>query len=233
MYDEQLRGALLRAAADRLAAGGVDGLSLRELAASLGTSTNAVYSMFGGKAELVVAVLQQAVDGFSAAQLEAMGQANSVADLRRMGSAYRAWALANPAFYAAMFGHSALSSARPASERDQMPESAAPLLTVVANLIDSGDIRPAPSCWWPPASGHRRTAWSPSKSPCSAARPSATPCSPSTDEPSNGRGSPSRGWPRLRSWTSRASRIRTRSAWARARLSRAEAVGSVTDAIEG
>ena len=79
-YDEQLRAGLVRAAADRIAVSGAHGLSLRELAADQGTSTNAIYVMFGGKSQLVDAVLAQADAGFTHAQREALGAGRTLAD---------------------------------------------------------------------------------------------------------------------------------------------------------
>ena len=64
-YDADLRAALVAAAAAQIAAGGPTGLSLRALAAQVGTSTNAIYAMFGGKPELIGAVLEAADESFT------------------------------------------------------------------------------------------------------------------------------------------------------------------------
>lgn len=61
-HDEETRAAL-RAAAERLvAAGGADALSVRTVAAEAGTTTRAVYSLFGSKEGLVAAVAQTAFE---------------------------------------------------------------------------------------------------------------------------------------------------------------------------
>ena len=61
-HDEETRAAI-RAAAERLVAeGGADALSLRTAAAEAGTTTRAVYSLFGSKEGLVAAVAQTAFE---------------------------------------------------------------------------------------------------------------------------------------------------------------------------
>jgi AcrR family transcriptional regulator len=61
-HDEATRAAL-RAAAERLVAeGGADALSVRAAAAEAGTTTRAVYSLFGSKEGLVAAVAQTAFE---------------------------------------------------------------------------------------------------------------------------------------------------------------------------
>jgi AcrR family transcriptional regulator len=61
-HDEQTRAAL-RAAAERLvAAGGPDALTVRAVAAEVGTTTRAIYSLFGSKDALVATLAEQAFD---------------------------------------------------------------------------------------------------------------------------------------------------------------------------
>jgi AcrR family transcriptional regulator len=61
-HDEETRAAL-RAAAERLVAeGGADALSVRAAAVEAGTTTRAVYSLFGSKDGLVAAVAQSAFE---------------------------------------------------------------------------------------------------------------------------------------------------------------------------
>ena len=79
-------------------------MSLRELAQSQGTSTSAIYTIFGGKAELIEAIVREAHDSFSAAQREALGAGDSLECLQRLGMAYRRWALDHSSLYLVMFG---------------------------------------------------------------------------------------------------------------------------------
>lgn len=104
IYDDRLAHRLIADAAQVLAVGGVEALSLRPLAAGAGTSTSAVYAMFKDKAGLVAAVVDRARDGFLQAQRASPSTGDLPADLRALGHAYRDWALANPSMYAVMFG---------------------------------------------------------------------------------------------------------------------------------
>ncbi|MBL8932519.1 MAG: WHG domain-containing protein [Kineosporiaceae bacterium] len=112
VYDENLARQLITRAAAMLAAGGLDALSLRPLATAAGTSTSAVYSMFGDKAGLVAAVVERARAGFLQAQRDSPVTGDPLADLTALGHAYRDWALAHPALYAVMFGGRARSGHR-------------------------------------------------------------------------------------------------------------------------
>lgn len=98
VYDDVLRRRLLDVTADRVAERGANAVSLRELANAADTSTTAVYSLFGGKAGLLAAVI---MDGF-----ESLGVAQEAAEpggATAMAKAYRSWALAHPRLYRMMF----------------------------------------------------------------------------------------------------------------------------------
>ncbi len=103
IHDDGLRLRLLAAAAELVHAKGVDGLSLRHLAAVAQTSTTAIYSLFGGRSELLEAVVMQGFTSFTAAQSKAAGGKDAIKDLHNLGTAYRHWALANPTLYTLMF----------------------------------------------------------------------------------------------------------------------------------
>ena len=97
-----LREALVGMARRQLAAGH-DEPGLRELAAALGVTPNAVYRHFANKDALLAAV---AADGFaelSAATRAALAQPGA-APLLAAGEAYLAFAQAQPALYRLMFG---------------------------------------------------------------------------------------------------------------------------------
>ena len=61
-HDEQTRAALLAAAERLVGEGGPDALSLRAAAREVGTTTRAVYSLFGSKEGLVSALAQKAFE---------------------------------------------------------------------------------------------------------------------------------------------------------------------------
>lgn len=135
-YDDDLRQRLINRAAEAIALHGPGGLALRPVASAEGTSTTAVYSMFGGRAGLIAAVGQAASDGFVAAQRAVLTTDDPYEDLFNLGRAYRAWAIANPALYQVL-----MSPRDPTLAKDgPMPQSAAasPLFDVVLRLIVSG-----------------------------------------------------------------------------------------------
>jgi AcrR family transcriptional regulator len=92
------RRRVLDAASRRLAAGGVDGLNVRDLGAAVGASSTVVYTLFGGRDELLLAVFQDALDQLA----DAIARASSPDPLRRlieMAHAYRRFAVAHPHVY--------------------------------------------------------------------------------------------------------------------------------------
>jgi AcrR family transcriptional regulator len=115
VHDEALRGRLLERAAAMLSAGGLDAVSLRTLARDCGTSTTAVYSLFGGKPALLTAVLNEAFRAFTAHLDTVEPGDDAVDDLVRLGTAYRLAALTKPHVFDAMFGSVLDRDAHPAS----------------------------------------------------------------------------------------------------------------------
>lgn len=96
------RGALLDAASEMLAHGGPDAISLRKLAAKVGTSTMAIYTAFGGKEGLIAALFDEAFDRLAAAQAAVPRDPEPLLWLGGLARAYRAFALKNPSYYALM-----------------------------------------------------------------------------------------------------------------------------------
>ncbi|MGH3823154.1 MAG: TetR/AcrR family transcriptional regulator [Pseudonocardiaceae bacterium] len=104
LHDDALRIRLLDTAGTLLTSEGPDALSLRRLAAEAGTSTSAVYALFGGKPGILRALFIEAFTRF-AAHLDAVTPSDDpLADLLALGHAYRASALADPHLYMVMFG---------------------------------------------------------------------------------------------------------------------------------
>lgn len=102
-HDEDTRAALLRAAGDVLARDGASALSVRRLADEVGTTTRAIYSLFGSKEGVVRAMFVEGFTGLGAA-LDEVGELDDpVEEVRRLGHAYRASALARPHLYDVMF----------------------------------------------------------------------------------------------------------------------------------
>jgi AcrR family transcriptional regulator len=104
VHDAALRARLLARARELLSSDGTDGVSLRVLARDCGTSTTAVYSLFGGKPELLGELLDEALRRFSAHVDAVRAEDDPVTALVRLAGAYRRAALAAPQLFDAMFG---------------------------------------------------------------------------------------------------------------------------------
>lgn len=128
VHDAALRLRLLERAGATLSTRGLGALSLRTLAADVGTSTTAVYALFGGKPGLLAALHAEAFARLGARLAAVPLGAGPVEDLVALGRAYRDAALADPHFYEVMF-----SGALPADER--WWAVAAPMLQPVADVV--------------------------------------------------------------------------------------------------
>ncbi len=141
VHDDAVRTRLLDVAAELVDREGPARVTLREVAAGAETSTTAVYSLFGGKAELLKAVVDGGFTSFGQSQRAAAG-----GGLQALGVAYREWALAHPALYRLMFG----SAGRPGERSAVAPTpeiadaSMAPLREAIAAGQRSGALRDAP-----------------------------------------------------------------------------------------
>ncbi|ASR34221.1 TetR family transcriptional regulator [Prauserella marina] len=102
-HDEALRAKLLTRASELLGARGASALSLRKLAAEAGTSTTAVYSLFGGKSDLVNALYADGFRRFGERLRAVEASGDVVRDLVALGLGYRDGALSDPHLYSAMF----------------------------------------------------------------------------------------------------------------------------------
>ncbi|EMD23367.1 Transcriptional regulator, TetR family [Amycolatopsis azurea DSM 43854] len=152
-HDENLRLKLLDRAGELISADGPKALSLRKLAADVGTSTTAVYSLFGGKTDLVGALF---VEGFRRFGLRMSGVSRTgdpVEDLVRLGVAYRESALADPHLYAIMFTKS-VPGFEPAEETSgQARATMAPLEDTIRAAVADGVFLDVPpevvtvACW--------------------------------------------------------------------------------------
>lgn len=130
---------------------GLQALSVRNLAAEVGTSTMAVYTHFGGMTGVIDAVASEAFSRFTQVLTEAVQTDDSVADFFVMGAAYRAFAMANPQRYQLIFGAASpasvagyrtdLTSTGGATDRAEWASSFDALRNVVRRMIASGRIR--------------------------------------------------------------------------------------------
>jgi AcrR family transcriptional regulator len=141
--DPQIRSKLLDAAASLLAAGGVDALSIRRVAADVGASTMAVYTHFGSKDDLVRAVVESAFERLGEVLREVPVTDDPLTDTIEAGLAYRRMALADANLYQVMFGRNPLQLGDPAGhgvrlDTDVGLDAYAALVGPVQRCIDAG-----------------------------------------------------------------------------------------------
>ncbi|WP_028049881.1 TetR/AcrR family transcriptional regulator [Cellulomonas sp. URHD0024] len=103
VHDDALRLRLLDEASAIVSASGADALTVRDLARRAGTSSSAVYSLFGSREDLVRAVGDEAFARFAARLAAVPRTQDPAADLLGLGLAYREHALRYPNFYRVMF----------------------------------------------------------------------------------------------------------------------------------
>jgi AcrR family transcriptional regulator len=134
-----------------LESNGLQGFSVRKLAAEAGTSTMAVYTHFGGMTGVFEAIASEVFARFTQALTKVARTDDPVADFFVMGMAYREFALANPQRYQLMFGQStppSLAGYRTdvtvtgaVTSRGEWAASFDALRDVVRRMIDAGRIR--------------------------------------------------------------------------------------------
>jgi AcrR family transcriptional regulator len=103
-HGEETREQLLETAARILSEEGVGAVSVRRLAHEAGTTTRAIYSLFGSKEGLLTAMFRRASDTFTRIHEAVPVQADPLAELIPLGLAYRQSALEEPHLYGLLFG---------------------------------------------------------------------------------------------------------------------------------
>jgi AcrR family transcriptional regulator len=141
VHDEALRVKLLDQARTTLSTHGAAALSLRTLAQECGTSTTAVYSLFGGKRGLLTALFDDAFSRLGAHLAAVRPGADSVEDLVRLGAAYRAGALADPHLFSVMFGGETVLPAA-VEARTATGTALGPLREFVGRAVEQRALRP-------------------------------------------------------------------------------------------
>jgi AcrR family transcriptional regulator len=138
VHDENLRARLLGHAGRLVTENGMAALSLRTLAADAGTSTTAVYSLFGGKSELLGALFEESFHSFGAAQRAVPVTGDVIVDLLALGHAYWTWAQEHPHLYGVMFSQVLADFARTPEQLAASATTIEPLAGAVAAGVRSG-----------------------------------------------------------------------------------------------
>ncbi|GAB2752569.1 TetR/AcrR family transcriptional regulator [Amycolatopsis magusensis] len=144
-HDDGLRVRLLDRAGELLSGEGPGALSLRRLAKDAGTSTTAVYSLFGSKPDLISALYVEGFARFEKRLAAIVRTGDHFEDLVSLGLAYRASALADPHMYSIMF-----TKAVPGFEPDESSTELArstmnPLLETIRAGIAEGVFTDEPA----------------------------------------------------------------------------------------
>ncbi len=111
-HDQQVAESLLDAAERRIAANGVDALTLRAVAEDAGTTTRAVYTLYGSKNALVGALGVRAMALLGREVPAQSTTGDPVADVVQAGLVFRRFALEHPALFSVAF-HRASARAWP------------------------------------------------------------------------------------------------------------------------
>jgi AcrR family transcriptional regulator len=102
--DETVKERLVACAIEMLATRPRESVTVRALAAAAGTSTTAVYSLFGGKDGLIGEVRNRAVAGLFQEVAAVPTSADPLADLCALAAAYRRWGREHSHLYTVLFG---------------------------------------------------------------------------------------------------------------------------------
>jgi AcrR family transcriptional regulator len=136
-YDDDLRIRLIEVAARLLADEGPAAVTTRRVAAEVGTSTTAIYSLVGSKDDLMQAV---SVEGFVrlARHLDTVERSDDAGDdLARLGDAYFDMAVENPWMYRVMFDQPGLHRLTEDNARASL-QTLQTLVDAVQRGIDEG-----------------------------------------------------------------------------------------------
>jgi AcrR family transcriptional regulator len=139
IHNDSLREELLAVTAELVNRDGPAKVTLRDVASAASTSTTAVYSLFGGKSQLLTAVVDDGFRSFRDSQAAAAPDG-----LQGLGVAYRMWALEHRALYRLMFGGAlaAYVDCQPSSE--VAAGAMEPLMDAVAAAQAAGALRAEP-----------------------------------------------------------------------------------------
>lgn len=119
MYDEALRERLIEEAQKMLSEDGYHGVSLRVLTRNVGTSTNAVYTLFGSKEALMAEVAVRQLDRMLGEDYDPNTSEDPRADLLKLARHYRNHATTDPRSFSGTF-ETMEESQRPGSLTDRI-----------------------------------------------------------------------------------------------------------------
>lgn len=143
-HDANLRSRLIAVASSMIDRDGPERFSVREVAQAADTSTSAVYTLFGSKADLISAVIADSFASFAEAQ-----RAAEPGGLRALGEAYRSWALQHPDRYRLMFSGAVSTEHDPTDHTGEL-DALLPLARTLTGAAEVGpdvDLRSTLAVW--------------------------------------------------------------------------------------
>jgi AcrR family transcriptional regulator len=142
-HDERTAEALLRSAELIVEADGLERLSLRRIADDVGTTTRAVYSVFGSKDGLVTALGARAFDVLDAGLAAMRPTGDPVTDLVEAGvTVFRRFAIEHPSLFGIGVQRTSTSAGQFARFRPSAQRALARLDAIVARVPGSGGLAP-------------------------------------------------------------------------------------------
>jgi AcrR family transcriptional regulator len=141
---QELRQAILDAAADLFLAEGYERFSMRQVAERIGYSATTIYRHFADKDELLFAVVDQGFERFGAALDEASRSTDDpIGRIRALGRAYVRFGRENAVYYQMMFMQRADYLNAPVGEStESRVDSFSVLERAVQSALDAGALRP-------------------------------------------------------------------------------------------
>ncbi|MFJ9443150.1 TetR/AcrR family transcriptional regulator [Kitasatospora sp. NPDC101235] len=139
---DAVRAVILDCAIALLVAEGPAALTVRRIAAEIGSSTKVLYTMFGGKEGLLDALYREGFARLRRAQEQIPRGEDPLAYLTELGRAYRERAIAEPAYYRVMF-EQPVPGFRPGAEALAVADSAfGASVAAVDACMAAGAFRP-------------------------------------------------------------------------------------------
>lgn len=140
-----LAASLVEVAESLLREHGPHAVSLRRVAEAAGTTTQAVYTCFGGKPGLIDALYREGYDRLGARLAEVGHGADPLERIRALAAAYRDQALADPHLYELMTAHPIAGYEPPLASRRAARSTLQPLVETVRDAIDAGLLAGEPT----------------------------------------------------------------------------------------
>ncbi|KGM15543.1 TetR/AcrR family transcriptional regulator [Actinotalea fermentans] len=143
VHDDALRARMLEVTSELVSTAGTAAVTVREVARLAGTSSSAVYALFGSRDALLAEVAEEGFRRFGAHLAAVARTADAGHDLLALGLAYRRSALADPHFYRVMFDRP-----RPGAPRPAERETFRTLRDAVARVLATGDADEVAYALW-------------------------------------------------------------------------------------